>query len=918
MGEGNTQQIDNNENKTSWLKKAWLVLWLAGAINGADMNKQDVESTVDTTRTALSSLISTSTANAGTLDWNKIVINQDIETVDSSIDITKNEALNEVLKWLNLDEVTNNKVLDNLKKVSSNEVLWAITTIPATGWSIEIQKDWEDMIILVDKWWASEWKDWNKLEINIKDPKKSLNSPIIMSSNWVTYEIKKEGTMFLAWAVVSGEREAARVWVTSKVSEKVALWLMADLWPDLYRIIASIWLEVWDNWQLIFMWEHLTQTQDVSTQLMWILEEKISQNKLWFEYKQKLGEWFVEYLVLRWYVSKADSKELLSREFQTEDANFIRIYRQILSIEWGTWAWLEGWVWFKLNKNNKIEITIDADSLDFGDLWKETWIWVNTRFTSESLAHWIRVYLEWWVGNEVKWNMVWAGASIPLENLWIKTSIEDLRARVWVLHTMGWIWEDNTTAFVWLTWRFGWDKKIDDVTRNNLEKWNRLTRDIEGSTQKPTWRLTEDMMTSIERFATKWDIKVKVGEKTELVSETEKPKPVVEKPKDKPKKPENKDILEANDDSFSTNKNTTINWMDVLGNDTEWAKLTWNLKGQVWWTFTVNSWKINFDPTNNFTWTASAEYEVELNWKTDWAKIVVEVKWWNTPPETQTPPKLSDIPNKSATNWTAFSWDISWYAQKTNWDAITGYVLTWTLPTWVTFDSATWKFSWTPTQNWTFNLSVIAKDNDWNSNSDSFTLTVDNTPTPDTPPTMWNVPDTTVTVGNSVSVNVSNYVTQTNWDSISTYTLTWSLPAWVSFNSTSWLLSWTPTETWTFNLSVTATDNDWVSWSDNFTVTVEAVADTVAPSKTWESFPNLDTINSAFSWTMSFDENVASVTSISISGGGSLSVTGWLGTSTLNISWTTWNFAWPTQIEITVEDSSGNSRTINSNSYDVM
>lgn len=110
-------------------------------------------------------------------------------------------------------------------------------------------------------------------------------------------------------------------------------------------------------------------------------------------------------------------------------------------------------------------------------------------------------------------------------------------------------------------------------------------------------------------------------------------------------------------------------------------------------------------------------------------------------------------------------------------------------------------------------------------------------------PIMWNIWDQTFTSGSAITnLNVSNYVSLTNWDAITAYTLTWVLPTWLSFNSTTWVLSWTPTETWTFPMSVTATDNDWVSNSVSFTITVNA-----APDSTPDQFTFSDKSNVALS-----------------------------------------------------------------------
>lgn len=90
-----------------------------------------------------------------------------------------------------------------------------------------------------------------------------------------------------------------------------------------------------------------------------------------------------------------------------------------------------------------------------------------------------------------------------------------------------------------------------------------------------------------------------------------------------------------------------------------------------------------------------------------------------------------------------------------------------------------------------------------------------------TPPLMGNIPNQTGNVGASFSLNLSSYVTLTNGDAITGYTLTGTLPTGLSFNTTTGIISGTPTTVASaVTFSATATDNDGLSNSDSFTITV--------------------------------------------------------------------------------------------------
>jgi len=91
-----------------------------------------------------------------------------------------------------------------------------------------------------------------------------------------------------------------------------------------------------------------------------------------------------------------------------------------------------------------------------------------------------------------------------------------------------------------------------------------------------------------------------------------------------------------------------------------------------------------------------------------------------------------------------------------------------------------------------------------------------------TPPIMNDVPDMTVNVGDSVSLELSSYVTKTEGDSILEYSLTGTLPNGVTFNSNTGSISGTANESGDFTLSAKARDNDGWSNSDSWTIHVNS------------------------------------------------------------------------------------------------
>ena len=99
-----------------------------------------------------------------------------------------------------------------------------------------------------------------------------------------------------------------------------------------------------------------------------------------------------------------------------------------------------------------------------------------------------------------------------------------------------------------------------------------------------------------------------------------------------------------------------------------------------------------------------------------------------------------------------------------------------------------------------------------------------------TPPIMNDVSDMTVNVGDSVSRDLSTYVTKTEGDDILEYQLSGSLPGGVSFNTSTGQLSGSSTSSGDYALSIKARDKDGWSNSQSWTLHIkEPVPQNIPP-----------------------------------------------------------------------------------------
>lgn len=399
------------------------------------------------------------------------------------------------------------------------------------------------------------------------------------------------------------------------------------------------------------------------------------------------------------------------------------------------------------------------------------------------------------------------------------------------------------------------DSDLDKFNPSNLsiDVWDSYNIHLSNPSYKFTIKWTSWVI-SVDRWIIKW---LKEWEVTVNVSDWKKTKHFKVRVK-APKAPWEGPT--AIDDNVSTLENQSLNWIDVLANDKWNPTLTWSLSDQTGWKFEVVKGKINFTPTKWFIWEASARYEVkDSKWKTTWWKLRVDVqKAWGVEKPWQWP-KLNNDSFTTYKNAPILWADVLWNDEK------------WSELTWNTrnlnnckVEIKGGKVNIYPNEGfvWPFSFQYEAKLN-WKTSWATVSVTITD---------IWDAPQQPESSFSSGSVN------KKVWDSSFTNRFT--------TNST-WAIIYTSD-----NPSVAVVDNTWKvsivwEWSaritasqsatpthladvDSYTVKVDKEdenVDRIAPSKVSESFPNLETKGFVFQGSMTFDEEIADVIAISITGG---------------------------------------------------
>ena len=180
-------------------------------------------------------------------------------------------------------------------------------------------------------------------------------------------------------------------------------------------------------------------------------------------------------------------------------------------------------------------------------------------------------------------------------------------------------------------------------------------------------------------------------------------------------------------------------------------------------------------------------------------------------PEPNNPPVITSTPIETATVGEEYVYNV--LATDPDGDDLT-YSLLGTPPAGMTINENSGVITWTPNSTGTFEVTVEVSDGE-SSDIQSFSITVSEVP--NQAPVITPIPDATVTLGETFTYPVE--AADPDGDDL-TYSLTTNPSTDMAIDEDSGVISWTPTVTGSFEVTVVVSDGE-LSNTQNFMITVD-------------------------------------------------------------------------------------------------
>lgn len=523
-----------------------------------------------------------------------------------------------------------------------------------------------------------------------------------------------------------------KVWVQINPNKSQSFLLQWEWWEEHERILWWAWFKIGENGMLSFMWEHFVQQRDnkYMTSNIWgeeLTEEfDAKQDKFGVNIKFKSFELWGSY-------SKSDDVKLQDTDLIVNTDALWQKY----NVE-NEFVWQEatsGYVanTFDITKNSDLRLalwltTIDGDKLADGWADFNIYMWTSGKISIDAHRRW-------------ETNKYGAGYEWNVFNTWA----------TW------------TAKAEYIDWTDGYEDTRGSLMLN-IPFGKSAKKDFKKSKSSGVNDVSNSLRSYVEReksYQVLW--KIEQTNKT-LLAQVDKT------------------WIPANAEVDATTWDIVVNGLNAF---TTFTSITRDWVAYATSAFTIQGWTsvhIDLSDLPAVTWTTDT-YVLTTDWVpantitivvAHWSIIVRSIDVTTAAP-VETAPIMWDVPNTTIVNWAWTTLDISSYVTLTEWDAITTYTLTWALPAWITFNSANGTFSWTTTATGSYPLSVTATDNDWESNSDSFTITVN--AAPDTTPNAFTFVDQT-DVATTASLT-SNVFTVLGTDAGVPVPISISTPDWV-------------------------------------------------------------------------------------------------------------------------------------------